>query len=690
MRHNFLLEIGTEELPSSELKYLAKKFYNQIYLGMKSENIKYSSMKWFATPRRIAVKIEEIISYKISKKNKKMKPDVISEFKKNSKPLKEVKLLKNNFDISIEKNSKFQKNKCELLIYNTISKKNSIKNILYKIINKSINKIKSLKMMRWGNNKYIQFFRPVHTITMLLDNKIIPCNIFGINSNRIIYGHRFMGKKIIKIDDAKDYPEILISDGKVIADYNKRKKIIYKKIIKIAKNLGGMIYLNNFLLDEITSSVEWPVILKASFEKNFLKIPKEVIIYTMENKQKCFPIYSINSGRLLSSFIFVANLKSKMPQQIINGNEKVISSRLSDAQFFYDLDRKKKLKDYLSYLKKIIFHKNLGTLYDKSYRIKKLSIWIAIKIGANKFKSSRAALLSKCDLVTNMVFEFPIMQGIIGMYYAFNDGEDKIVSIALKEQYYPRFSGDKLPTNLVSYCISISDKIDTLVGFFSINQIPKKSKDPYALRRISLGIIRIILEKNLPINIKLLVKKTIKIFDIKIINKSLEKNIISFLNDRLQFLYQEKGYSINTIKSVLSCCKNTFLNFDDKIQAIQFFSKLEKSKLLIETSKRICNILLKFNINKLYKSFNSSLLQETEEIILASYLLVLQKKFKILFKLFNYKDILLELMILIKPIDNFFKNVLVKVKDKKIKNNRLFLLNDLKKIINYIGDISLL
>ncbi|WP_395479985.1 glycine--tRNA ligase subunit beta [Candidatus Curculioniphilus buchneri] len=687
MTHIFLAEIGTEELPPKMLRTLAENFSTHIIDELNSNNISHGEVHWFASPQRLAIKVTALSNAQTDMHFEKRGPSITKAFDSNGKPTKATKSWANAYGINIDQAERLITDSGEWLVYRARMKGQLVQTLLFNIVNKALSKLKIKKMMRWGD-KNIKFIRPVHTVTLLLDDKVITGKILGIDSDRVVRSHRFMGCGEIILDHANKYQEALFMQGKVIVNYHQRKEIIRRHVKLAALNIGGVTDLNDNLLEEVTSLVEWPVVLTARFEEKFLTIPMEVLVCTMIENQKYFPVYD-TKGTLLPYFIFVANIVSKDPQQIISGNEKVIRSRLEDIEFFFNTDRKQRLEDRLSYLDNVLFKKQLGSMKDKSHRIANLAAWIAEQIGANIQQASRAGLLSKCDLITKMVLEFSETQGIMGMYYARYDGEQEAVAIAQKEQYQPRFIGDKIPTTQVSCAVAIADKIDTLVGIFGINRHPKGDKDPFALRRAALGILRIIIEKQLTLDLKTLTEQAVNVYGKKLTNTTVINDVIDFILNRLRAWYQEQGHNIDTIQAVLAKCSNCPTDVDARIRAISFFRTLEVSTSLVAANKRILNILIQSNEN-FNKDLQASLLKDPAEIMLAIHLNVLREKLCSLCEAGLYHDVLLELSTLCEPIDSFFKNVMVMVDNDDIRINRLTLLDQLHKLFLQVADISLL
>ncbi|PPI88355.1 glycine--tRNA ligase subunit beta [Candidatus Pantoea edessiphila] len=683
-----LVEIGTEELPPKILRNLAKLFLDYVTIELKLFRLSYEKVFWFASPRRLAIKVINLQIQQLDRIIEKRGPILANAFDLNGDMTKETKNWITNNNIISSKIETLRNIKGEWLFVRKIVKGQKTELLIPIIIEKTLKKISAPKLMRWGDNN-IKFIRPIHTITIIFGKKLISSIILGIKSKRVIYGHRFMGDSKITLVDADQYPEIILERGKVIADYEKRKEIIRTNAKLIASKLGGIVDLSNELLDEVNSLVEWPVVFAANFNKEFLGIPNELLVHIIKNKQKYFPIYD-NKGILLPRFIFVSNIECDNSKQIIIGNEKVLHSRLVDAKFFFDIDKKNRLSDNLHLLDKIIFHNKLGSLQDKTKRIINLSRWIASKIGADINHSMRASLLSKCDLITNIVCEFAEMQGIIGMYYARYDGEIEDVSIALSQQYKPCFSGDMIPSTLIGCTLSISDKIDTMVGMFGINQFPKRSKDPLALRRAAFGVLRIIIEMNLPLNLKHMAQEAVNIYKGILINDNTVNDLIDFMFARLQKLYLENGFSLDVFQAVLSVRPLYPVDFDLRMKALSHFLSLDESTELIIVNKRVNNFLTKSNNTIINNEINLSLLKQKEEIELANYISKLTTKLKPYFTQGLYKEALIELTMLKTTIDNFFDKVTINTNDFAVYLNRLTLLMKIKILFLEVADISIL
>lgn len=581
---NFLAEIGTEELPPKALKKLATAFAENVENELNQAGLSFEKVEWFAAPRRLAVKVLSLAESQPSKEVEKRGPAVSAAFDAEGKPTKAAEGWAKGCGITVEQAERIATDKGEWLVHRAVIEGQPTKNLLVDIIAKSLANLPIPKTMRWGD-KTEQFVRPVHTVTLLFGAELIEGEILGVKSGRTIRGHRFLGEREFQIENADQYPQLLKDRGSVVADFNERKALILAKSQEKATALGGVADIEEDLLDEVTSLVEYPNVLTAKFEERFLAVPAEALVYTMKGDQKYFPIYS-KDGKLLPHFIFVSNINPEDPSKIIEGNEKVVRPRLTDAEFFFKTDLKQKLEDQLPRLETVLFQQQLGTLRDKTARIEALAGEIAKQIGADETKAKRAGLLSKCDLMTNMVFEFTDTQGVMGMHYARHDGEDEEVAVALNEQYMPRFAGDNLPNSLVACSVALADKFDTLTGIFGIGQAPKGSADPFALRRAALGSLRIIVEKNLPLDLTDLVAKSAQLFGDKLTNKDVVEDVVDFMLGRFRAWYESEGIAVDVIQAVLARRPTKPADFDARVRAVSHFRTLDSAEALAAANKR--------------------------------------------------------------------------------------------------------
>ena len=683
---NFLVEIGTEELPPKALKTLATSFADNVEAELNQAGLTFDKIEWFAAPRRLAVKVLNLATQQPSKEIEKRGPAVSAAFDSEGKPTKAAEGWARGCGISVEQAERIATDKGEWLVHRAKIEGQPTKNLLNDIVANALAKLPIPKPMRWAD-KTVQFIRPVHTVTMLLGDELIEGEILGVASARTIRGHRFLGEKEFEIQHADQYPQLLREKGSVVADFNERKAEILAKSQAKATALGGVADIEESLLEEVTSLVEYPNVLAAKFEERFLAVPAEALVYTMKGDQKYFPIYD-KDGKLLPHFIFVSNINPEDPTAIIEGNEKVVRPRLTDAEFFFKTDLKQKLVDRLPRLETVLFQQQLGTLKDKTDRIEQLAGEIAKQIGADEAKAKRAGLLSKCDLMTNMVFEFTDTQGVMGMHYARHDGEDEEVAVALNEQYMPRFAGDELPKSLVASAVALADKFDTLTGIFGIGQAPKGSADPFALRRAALGALRIIVEKNLPLDLEDLVKKSAALFGDKLTNQNVVADVVDFMLGRFRAWYQDEGIAVDVIQAVLARRPTRPADFDARVRAVSHFRTLDSAEALAAANKRVANILAKAEGD--IGAIDVALCVEPAEQVLAQSVLSLAKEVQPLIAQGEYTAVLDKLAGLRQPVDNFFDNVMVNAEDAKLRQNRLAILNTLQGLFLQVADISLL
>ncbi|EPL8093488.1 glycine--tRNA ligase subunit beta [Morganella morganii] len=686
-QQTFLTEIGTEELPPKALRSLAESFAANLTAELAAANLTHGDVTWYAAPRRLAVKIAGLAESAADREVEKRGPAIAQAFDAEGKPTKAAEGWARGCGITVDQADRMVTDKGEWLLYRAVEKGNNAKELLAGMVSRALTKLPIPKLMRWGD-KETHFVRPVHTVTMLMGADIIPGDVLGITSDRVIRGHRFMGEAEFTIAHADEYPAILETRGKVMADYDARKAMIKRDAEKAAQALGGVADLTDSLLEEVTSLVEWPVVLTAKFEDKFLAVPSEALVYTMKGDQKYFPVYDKN-GNLMPNFIFVANIESSDPEQIISGNEKVVRPRLADAEFFFKTDCKKRLEDNLPRLSTVLFQQQLGTLRDKTDRLEALAGWIAGQIGADVNHATRAGLLAKCDLMTNMVFEFTDTQGVMGMHYARHDGESEDVALALKEQYQPRYAGDNLPSTPVSDALAIADKMDTLAGIFGIGQHPKGDKDPFALRRAALGVLRIIVEKGYNLDLETLTQEAVRLYGDKLTNANVVTDVVDFMLGRFRAWYQEQGFAIDTIQAVLARRPTRPADFDARMKAVTHFRTLDEAAALAAANKRVSNILSKSD-DALNDTVLASLMNAPEEIRLAAYVTDLKSQLAPLYAEGKYQEALTELASLRESVDAFFDAVMVMDKDDNIRRNRLTLLNELRNLFLGVADISLL
>ncbi|AXN02020.1 Glycyl-tRNA synthetase beta chain [Candidatus Purcelliella pentastirinorum] len=665
----FVIEIGTEELPYKQLKVISNELYINFIRELDEFSFIYKKINNYYSSRRISLKI-----YNLKFKKNINKTYLLNNLKIFNKYI--VKINQNNYNINVKNNSN------QLIKY-----KKYIKKILAILVNKILHKMQKKTYMRWGNTNN-RFLRPVHSLLIMLDKKIINIDIFGIKSSRSTFGHRFMGKQNIILKHADEYPEILFNKGKVIVKNKKRKEKIKNMIVNKINKINGKIKSENKLINEIASLTEWPIVLIGSFKKKYLHIPKEILIYVMRNLYKFIPIYN-NNNILVPYFIFIINIEIKKYKKIIKEHEIVLCNRFKDIEFLINQDYKNSLEFYYLSLNNILFHEKLGTMLEKTKRIKNISLKIAKIINVDITNIKRAAMLSKCDLLTRMVFEFPDMQGIIGMYHALKDNENKNIALSLKEQYYPSLFVKKIPSNHISLLLAIADKIDNLVGMIGINIYPKGGNDPFGLRRSAISIIKIILHNKLLIDVKKIIEENKLLFNHNLFNLNVTNDVFNFLLKRMINLYNKEGHNKNYINAIFYKNDKFFIDIDKKISVISYFYKSNILNKLILTSKRIFKFLLKSN-EKINKKINKKNLQNEYEILLVNNLYISKKKIEKLLQKKDYKSIIIELSSLNYIVENYLKNTMINDPIKIIRINRLTILKKLLKLFSCICDLSLL
>ena len=668
------------------MRNLAQSLHDNFVNQLKNNNLKFKNSKWYATPRRLAVFIESLNEKQDDQEIEIKGPTLKAAYDENNNPTKAALGWAQANNINLKDAKTLKTDKGEWLYIKTVKNGSQTIELIPELFKQSLKNLPIPRLMHWGDKKE-EFVRPVHTLCIIFGDQLIDATILGLKSSKIVKCHRFLGPKEIEIPSADAYVETLKNVGHVIVDYDERKSSIISQVKKIAESINGNADLDDNLVEEVTSIVEEPHIYKATFEEKFLDVPSEALVYTMKGDQKYFPIYDQN-GRLMSSFAFVSNICPDDPTSLISGNERVVRPRLSDAEFFFQTDRKQTLESFFPRLENIIYQKDIGSIAYRSNCVEQLTKFIAREINADEIKAARAAHLAKCDLASTMVNEFTDTQGVMGMHYAELDGEDKEVSSAIFEQYLPRFSGDIIPTKPVQMSLSIADKLITLVGIFGINQLPKGDKDPFGLRRAAIGLLRIIIENKLSINLYKILDKACSILNEKLKSSDTKENVINFIYNRLKAFYQEQGIDTSIFLSVLSNKPQDLLDFDKRVYAVKTFKELPESENLASAYKRINNILSK-TVQKKY-IVDENFLVEKEETELYRLLKDLSIKVDELYKIGDYKSALNELSKLRTPVDNFFENVMVNAEDQKIKENRLGILQKLHEIISKTADISVL
>lgn len=687
MTADFLLELGTEELPPKTLKQLITSLKENIAAGLQAEELAYVAIKPFASPRRLAIIVEGLAETTPEKQLVIWGPPKAIAFDSDGNPTKAALAFADKNNISATELCAESDGKVEKLVVRVTNEGKHVCTLLGDIVDTAFAKLPIAKRMRWGA-KRTEFVRPAHWLVMLYGDDIVDAEVMGLRANRITRGHRFHYDKELIIDNAADYLTKLKNVGYVLADMHERRTLIQQQVEAEARSINGVAVIDDDLLDEVTALVEWPVALTGKFDERFLAVPAEALIASMKEHQKYFHVVD-SAGKLLPNFITVANLVSQDPAQIIDGNERVIRPRLSDAAFFFEVDKKTSLESLRERLKTIVFQAQLGTVFDKTERVAALAVAIGQRLNANTTFAQRAGRLCKSDLVTNMVGEFDNMQGIAGYYYALNDGEDAEVAAAMNEQYLPRFAGDELPTTTTGTILALADRLDTLTGIFGIGQQPSGSKDPFALRRASIAVLRILVEKNLDLDLRDLLTLAVAQHSALPAADGLVATILSYMLDRFRAWYEDDDIPAEVFQAVNARQLSTPLDIDQRVQAVHAFNQLPQAQALAAANKRVSNILDKQG-GSVTTALQTNLLVEPAEKELAQ---ALNDKVLVVTPLLaarKYTDALASLADLQPAVDAFFDSVMVMCDDPQLQQNRLALLQQLRGLFLEVADISYL
>ncbi|MBU2254937.1 MAG: glycine--tRNA ligase subunit beta [Gammaproteobacteria bacterium] len=679
---DFLVELGTEELPPKALKTLGEAFLAGIEKGLKAAGLSYSASRYYAAPRRLAVLIEQLEEQQADRTQNLDGPPVQAAFDKDGNPTQAALGFAKKCGVEL---SQIDQSGPKLKFSQSIPGQ-AAAGLLPGIVETSLNELPIPKRMRWGARK-TEFVRPTQWLVMLFGDDVIDCEILAQQAGRVSRGHRFHANHEVRISAPANYAEDLRS-AYVIADFNERRAQIAARVDQLAAEQQGTAIVPPVLLDEVSALVEWPVPLVCSFEERFLDVPQEALIITMQDNQKYFCLLDAN-GKLLPRFITVANVESKDPAQIISGNEKVVRPRLTDAEFFFKQDKKQKLESFNQRLANVVFQAQLGSVYDKAQRVSALAGFIAQRIGGDATRAERAGLLCKCDLASEMVGEFPEMQGIAGYYYAKHDGEAEDVALALNEQYMPRGAGAELPSTLTGAAVALADKLDTLVGIFGIGMLPTGSKDPYALRRAALGVLRILIEKQLDLDLVEAVSFAIGQFADKIKADGLAPQVQDFIFDRLRARYEDEGVEVAVYQAVRAVSPTSPLDFDQRVQAVQAFRALPQAAALAAANKRVSNLLSKAE-GQVAASVEAHHFDNPSEFALNAAIQQAEHAVRPLAEARQYNLALSQLANLREPVDAFFEAVLVNAEDPAVRANRYALLAKLRGLFLGVADISVL
>lgn len=685
-----LFELGTEELPPKSLKTLQNALYDHVKTALGEQNIAFDDIKAYSAPRRLALLIKGVGDYQPDRTETKKGPSIKASFDAEGNLSRAGQgflqgLNANGLNLTKDDLITISDKKGEYIAYTLTIKGEKVTDLMPSLIQKALDDLPIAKRMRSGASKD-EFVRPVQWVVLMADDAVIPARIQGHDTSNRSRGHRYHAPDFFVIDHAEHY-ESLLDKRFVVADFAKRQADIVAQVQKLSNEIGANAIVPDELLDEVTALVDYPVALRASFPERFLAVPQEALISTMQADQKYFCLTDDN-GKLKPNFIFISNIDSLDKSAVILGNEKVVRPRLSDAEFFFLQDQKRPLADFAETLKTRVFQDKLGTIWEKGERIAKLSASIATQIGANPDNASRAGILAKADLATTLVGEFPELQGIAGTYYAHKSGENADVANAISEQYLPKFSGDELPKTPIGIALALSDRLDTLVGIFGISQAPTGSKDPFSLRRASIGVLRILIENKLPLNLASLVREAIANFGDKLTNANTFDDVMEFVGSRYRAMYTEQGVNVDTIQAVQAINPQSPLDFDERIRAVQAFRALPQAQVLAENNKRVANILAK--ADNVGESVQENLLTETAEKALYQAILSAKETVKPLQDKADYQGVLTALTALASPLSDFFDNVMVNADDENLKNNRLALLGQVRTLFLSVADIGVL
>jgi glycyl-tRNA synthetase beta chain len=676
-----LVELLTEELPPRSLSKLSEAFGTSLLKDLKNDGFlgESSSMRLFSTPRRLAISISNVRDVAPDREVLVKGPAVKSALDASGKPAPALVGFAKKRGVSVDQLVRFNDGKQEIFAHRDLAKGGKLDTNLELKVEDALSHLPIPKVMRWGSGE-AQFVRPVHGLVMLHGSRVVPGTVLGLQSGNKTRGHRFMGKSEITLANADEYEKKLLDEGKVQADFGKRKSEIDRQLHAEAKKLNASIGEYQALLDEVAALVEHPSVYVGEFDEAFLGVPQECLILTMQQNQKYFPLFDA-AGKLLPKFLIVSNMQVADPRHIIAGNQRVVRPRLEDARFFYNQDRKHRLEERIPLLAKVVYHNKLGSQLDRVQRVKLLAGKIARVLGADALQAERAAELAKADLLTGMVGEFPELQGIMGRYYALHDKEPAAVADAIEAHYRPRFAGDKLPEGPIACAVALADKLDAIAGLFNIGQQPTGDKDPFGLRRAALGVVRILVENKLQLSIEKLAEAAFEPFKGKA-----APELIQFVYDRFAGYLKEQGFSTLQIDSVLSMRPTSLAVVLQQLDAVKTFQTLPEAESLAAANKRIVNILKQAEAKG--ETFKTGELKEPAELALYEAINKASAAAKSLYEKGDYTGYLKSFAVLKAPVDLFFDKVMVMVDDQALRSSRLALLRDLRESMNRVADLS--
>ncbi|WP_110673702.1 glycine--tRNA ligase subunit beta [Salinicola sp. RZ23] len=681
--NTLLIELGVEELPPGALRDLAQALRDGVSKGLAEAEVPMGSATALASPRRLAVRIEALADKQPDREVEKRGPALAAAFK-DGQPTKAAEGFARSCGVSVDELIHLETDKGTWLGYREQQQGESIDALLPAIVASAVNALPVPKNMRWGASR-IEFSRPVHWLVLLYGDRVVDAEVLGLSAGRTTRGHRFHAPDAFDLAHADDY-QAALENAYVLVDMDRRRARIREQVLAEAEVHDGQAVIDDALLEEVNGLVEWPVALTGSFDERFLEVPAECLISSMKANQKYFHLLDAD-GKLMPQFITVANIESEDPQQVIYGNEKVIRPRLADAVFFFETDRKQTLASRQTSLSNVVFQRELGSLADKAARSEVVASFIAEKIGGDSSAAARAAQLAKCDLVTEMVLEFPELQGIMGTYYARHDGEPDAVADALHEQYLPRFAGDEIPRTSTGMAIALADRLDTLTGIFGIGQRPTGAKDPFALRRATIGVLNILIKGELDLDLRELLELAASQHRDLPKADGLVDDVLTYMLDRFRAWAQDEGLPVDVYLAVRSRPVTRPLDFARRLHAVHRFEQREEAAALAAANKRVANILAKQQ-HDTGATVDAALLSEEAEIALAHAVTDCRDQVEPLFRQADYAQALDILATLRAPVDRFFDEVMVAVDDDAVRTNRLALLASLQGLFLAVADIS--
>jgi len=685
---DLLVEIGTEELPPKALKDLSSAFTSQICERLSERRLSYGEVTSFATPRRLAVVVSEVPASQSDRENERRGPTLASAFDAEGKPTKAAEGFAKSCGVAVEHLEQLETEKGSWLVFRTTEVGEATPSLIAGIVQEALSNLPVPRRMRWADFDF-EFVRPVHWVVLLFGSTVVDAEILGVSAGRTTRGHRFHNPEAIAIENPGSYAMTLYSTGHVVAEFNARADMITRQVVEAAATVKGKAMVDKALIEETAALVEWPSALVGGFDEEFLTLPDAVLVATMKDHQRYFPVVD-GTGKLMPHFIAVSNIESKNPDTVRIGNERVLRPRLKDAAYFFQVDSGKSLEERQEALKGVVFQEKLGTMYDKAERIARLAGHVASALGENPDDvklARRAGQLCKCDLLTQMVVEFPELQGLMGGEYAARSDETEKVCKAITESYMPRFAGDVIPTSPTGRAVAMADKLDSLVGIFSAGEAPTGDKDPYALRRAALGVLRTIIEGELNLDLEKLVSDALDGYEGTFEVGDIADRVYDFMMDRLRAYFSEQGVPTGVFLAVQSRNPTRPLDFAKRVHAVTEFLKLPEAESLASASKRIQNILKQAG-DGIPETVDDNLFAEDAEWDLASKLVVLSPKVKEMLKQGDYTNAMASLAGLRDNVDLFFDTVMVMDEDEKVRDNRLALLNSISGLFLETADIS--